>query len=123
MSSDSDCDITDNESNKSTPKGSAAKKKKYGQCYKESWESIPDFKGWLAKSGKGTEYALCKPCRKDINIISGKNALDKHNSSKNHEKNVNSILKQKTLDTFRTAGPSIQKKMENDIKEGNLFLD
>jgi hypothetical protein len=97
------------------------KKKKYGQSYKESWEKLAEFRGWLGKSRKGQVYAKCKPCDKDINISSGKDALLKHSISKLHQTKIKSISQTSTLTSFVAQG-SANKILEDDIKKGSLFF-
>ena len=108
------------DSSDSGREGSSAgvfKKKKYAQFYKQEWEKIPDFQGWLSKSKKGGNYAKCKCCDKDIIITSGKNALFKHSISVVHKTKVKSLLRQPTLTSFTAAG-STKAILEKDIKKG-----
>lgn len=98
----------------------AIKKKKYDQHYKENWEELPDFKGWIMKSRKGKDYAKCKPCDKDINITSGKDALTKHAIGKFHLQKVKSVSTQRTLESFARRGLPSQIQLENEVKEGEL---
>lgn len=99
------------------------KKQKYGQQFKEEWQSIPQFKGWLTKSSKGKSYAKCKACNKDIIITSGKDALFKHSLAKYHEKASKSIAKQPLIVSFVGEGLSSKTKLEENVKEGNCSID
>lgn len=64
--------MSDSDNGGAGTSGWITKKRKYGQHYKEEWEKLEDFKGFLVKSRKGADYAKCKACDKDINITSGK---------------------------------------------------
>lgn len=118
----SESDTSSNSSHEGTSSG-IRKKRKYEQHYKETWENLPEFKGWLKKSSKGKNYAKCKPCDKDINITSGKDSLIKHSIGKFHVKKCQTIAKQPTITSFATAGLSSKIKLEKRIKEGkNLII-
>lgn len=105
-SSSSECEIE--------PK---SKKIKYDQKYKDEWERIPQYKGWVQKSKKGDSFALCLPCDKNINIKSGKNALTKHSQTTVHKDNSNTIIKQKSITSFLKPSASTASG-EQEIKEG-----
>lgn len=111
----SDSDDTNVESNTSAVRN---KKMKYQQ-YKSEWEKLPEFKGWVQKSKKGSEFALCWCCNKDIKVASGKDALIKHSLTDIHKSKSSSIAKQPSVATFVKAGTSSEAlKTELDIKEG-----
>lgn len=44
------------------------KKRKYSQTYKEQWENMPEFRGWICKSKKGDSFAKCSACEKDLTL-------------------------------------------------------
>ncbi|CAH2015254.1 unnamed protein product [Acanthoscelides obtectus] len=67
----------------------------YTQKYTAAWEQEPEFKGSLRSSKKGSNYAFCKACNKDV--ICGKSEIQKHYSGKQHTKLVKSLHTQKTL--------------------------
>lgn len=62
------------------------KKRSYGQRYLNSWEKMPEFKGWLSKSNKnsphGVEMAFCKVC--DHTLVCGKSELLRHAKTAKH---------------------------------------
>lgn len=103
------------------PSSGAPKKRKYSQAYREDWEAVPDFKGWLAKSRKGKTFAMCKTCDKDINITSGKDALIKHAKSKSHQDKARSIQSQISIKKF-TVDMSGKRVLEDKVKEGEQFI-
>ncbi|XP_023241250.1 uncharacterized protein LOC111639591 [Centruroides sculpturatus] len=98
-------------------------KKKNEQFYKHEWEALPEFKGWLIQSKKGRQFALCKPCGKDINISNGKDALLKHSVGKFHIKKLETISSKQVsvMKTFAISG-SRQEQLEASIKEGEIRL-
>ena len=77
------------------------KKTKYSQCYISKYDTIPG----ISKSQKGTEYAFCKYCSRDVDIShGGENDLKKHIQTKMHEKNAR-ILKSSVsiVDSFKSS--------------------
>lgn len=111
--------MSDSDNSNEGSSSGVIKKRKYNQTYKKEWETIDAFKGWLKKSEKGFQYAKCSSCDKNINIISGKDALMKHNNSATHQTKLKAISKQPTLEAFATAAPSI---LEEEVKKGNYFI-
>lgn len=111
---ESECDSGD----EGTSTGIKIKKPKYDQVYKTAWKDLPEFKGWLCESKKGSLYAFCKCCNKDIVTKSGKDSLLKHSISKAHVAKVQAILIQKPISSFTTTVVAEQRKIEYDIKEG-----
>nr|XP_023022324.1 uncharacterized protein LOC111510630 [Leptinotarsa decemlineata] len=104
---------------------STGKRKKYDPNYKEEWQNIAQFKGWLMKSEKGTTYAKCKVCNKDINIASGKDALIKHIKGKAHLTKCKSISRQPDITYFTSEASTAivaKQKMEQWVKEGEIRL-
>ncbi|RZC41137.1 hypothetical protein BDFB_008509 [Asbolus verrucosus] len=103
------------------PSSGPIKKKKYGQTCKEKWEELPEFKGWVARSKKGSQFAKCESCYKDINIVSGTDALIKHSISKFQITKVEMISKQTKLSAFATPGTS-KTVIDEKIKKGEIRL-
>lgn len=93
------------------------KKIKYTQKYKEVWEKIPEFKGWLQKSRKNEQFAYCKCCDKEINIKSGKDSLIKHCSRNMHKEKCKQIANQQSISSFMK--PVASGSQQHEIKEGN----
>lgn len=98
------------------------KKAKYFQNYKKDWENIPEFKGWLTNSLKGSSYARCKPCDKDINITSGKDALIKHKARQFHIKRIKCIAKQPSITSFIGTEGVSKITLDRSVKEGKRCL-
>lgn len=112
MSSDSDSEPV---AGPSTSK----KKSKYSQHYKEDWEKLEEFKGWLCKSRKGKNFAKCNSCDKDINITSGKDSLIKHKNSKFHQEKLKILRGQHRITDF-TSSLSEAKQLKENIAEGRF---
>lgn len=114
-------DINMSDSESGNEGSSTGKRKKYDQNYKEEWQNIAQFKGWLMKSEKATTYAKCKVCNKDINIASGKDALIKHSKGKAHLTKCKSISRQPDITYFTSEASTAivaKQKMEQRVKEG-----
>ncbi|CAG9839822.1 unnamed protein product [Diabrotica balteata] len=124
--------MSSSESEISKPK---MKKIKYFQKYKEEWEKLPEFVGWLKKSTKG-ELAFCKSCNKDINIKSGKDSIIKHSNTNIHKQKCNAIATQRPITRFMKTGISSKtleessktledspKTLEEEIKEAKIRLE
>ena len=68
---------------------------KYEQKFIDSWLQDEKFKGWLKKSSKGINYFFCSACKCDRKC--GMHELLRHKSSKKHEINCKTLVKQPTL--------------------------
>lgn len=53
------------------------------------------FKKWVQPSSRGTYFFQCKVCNRDY--LGGIAALKKHGYSKKHVQNMNTMVKQPTL--------------------------
>lgn len=98
---------------------SRPKKQKYLQNYKEEWEKIEEFKGWLCKSKKGKTFGRCNSCDKDINISSGKDSLIKHKNSKFHCDKLKMMRNQQRIEDFG-ASLSGARLLKENIAEGKI---
>lgn len=108
---------SDNVSDAGEGSSGSVKKRKYGQCFKNEWENLTDFKGWLTSSRKGNDYGYCKCCAKDIKVVSGKDALFKHKKSTVHQDKSRSLSRQPGIRAL-LSDVSANKKLESDVKEG-----
>lgn len=113
--------MSDSESNSGVEEMSSKKKRKYEQHFKEEWLSEAPFKGWLVKSNKGRSFAKCKLCNKDINVISGKDALLKHSKGKFHSTKCKNVSSQPSITCFTSEATAVsaeKQRKEQLISEG-----
>lgn len=92
------------------------RKRTYAQKYQVAWKQQQEFKGWLQKSKKGSTYAFCKICNKDLTC--GKSELLRH--SKVHTNKAKQFQKQQTLmemSIFKTNSA-----LDDDIKKAEIRM-
>ncbi|KAL1441844.1 hypothetical protein MTO96_008236 [Rhipicephalus appendiculatus] len=94
------------------------KRKKYVQKYKAEWEKLPQFRGCITRSSKGTNFAFCKAC--DVHLAGGKRELDKHVATMKHVATAKRLVGQQTL----LSMPSTSQVTEESkrVSEGEIRL-
>ena len=97
------------------------KRQKYHCSYQSSWESDEKFKfgSWVRKSKKGSDYAFCTFCAKEIKIAGGgANDLSRHSETTLHWRSTESVAATPNIATLLAANTTLATKV---IKSEVLF--
>ena len=97
------------------------KRQKYHCSYQSSWESDEKFKfgSWVRKSKKGSDYAFCTFCAKEIKIAGGgANDLSRHSETTLHRRSTESVATTPNVATLLAANTTLATKV---IKSEVLF--
>lgn len=87
------------------------------QKYKKSWEELPDFKGWLKSSTKGTSFAYCSACHVHLSLNSGKRDIQAHAKGEKNAKNCSTVKQPFVL---HMPCVSRRKKLDDALKENEF---
>ena len=92
---------------------------KYGCRYQSLWERDEKFGRWVRKSKKGSDYAFCTFCAKDIKIAGGgANDLSRHGDTMVHRRSTESTAVTPNIATLMAASTTMAIKA---IKSEVLF--